>query len=394
MPLHSGYSFRTLSILREQHKRGWETVQLTGSKQGYTNADAEIIDGLKFYRSDQSSRFVQSLPIINQFGVIQTLRRRLIEVIEQEKPDILHAHSPALNGLAAMSAARKCKLPFVYELRAFWEDAAVDHGTTKEGSLRYRLSRSLESFVLRRADAVTTICDGIKSDLLSRGLSDSDVTIVANGVNVDKFSNSGPKHQSLVEKFGLGGKAVIGFIGSFYAYEGLDLLLQSLPLIRRKRSDVVLLLVGGGPQEEELRSQAIDNEFSADIQFAGRVSHDEVGDYYDLIDVLVYPRHSMRLTELVTPLKPLEAMAQGRLLVASDVGGHRELIDHNKTGVLFTSGNPHALASAVLDLLDNDDSWQELRDNARAFVAKERTWEHSVANYGGVYRRVLERHQF
>ena len=124
--------------------------------------------------------------------------------------------------------------------------------------------------------------------------------------------------------------------------------------------------------------------------FAGRVPHDEVQRYYDLIDVLVYPRLSMRLTELVTPLKPLEAMAQGRLLVASDVGGHRELIRPGETGVLFKAGDPDALAAAVLDLKRDEGRWPALKAAARRFVETERNWKASVARYDGVYSRVLE----
>lgn len=391
LPLHSGYSFRTRSILREQHKLGWETIQLTSAKQGESKTRLETCDGLSFYRSKQPSKLVRSLPVINQLGVVHTLERRLAEVVAKEKPDILHAHSPALNGLAAMSVARKTKLPLVYEFRAFWEDAAVDHGTTNEGSLRYRISRALESFVLRRADAVTTICEGIKGDLLSRGLSENDITIIPNAVDVNKFSHSRRKSEKLVNELGLGGKTVIGFIGSFYAYEGLDLLLDSLPDIRKKCSDVIVLLVGGGPQEDNLKSQAMNNALAEQVRFTGRIPHAQVSDYYDLIDVLVYPRHSMRLTELVTPLKPLEAMAQGRILIASDVGGHRELIKDGETGILFPAGDANALAKAVVHLLESPNSWQDLKNNARAYVAGQRTWERSVANYCDVYERVLKK---
>jgi glycogen(starch) synthase len=141
---------------------------------------------------------------------------------------------------------------------------------------------------------------------------------------------------------GLAGKTVIGFIGSFYAYEGLDLLLDALPAIIQKTPDIRVLLVGGGPQEANLRQQADKLGLKDHVIFTGRVPHSEVNRYYDLINVLAYPRHPMRLTELVTPLKPLEAMAQGQLFVASDVGGHKELVEHNKTGILFKAGDRQA----------------------------------------------------
>jgi glycosyltransferase involved in cell wall biosynthesis len=182
---------------------------------------------------------------------------------------------------------------------------------------------------------------------------------------------------------------VLGFIGSFYAYEGLDLLLEALPEMLAKRPEVRLLLVGGGPQDAALKAQAQALGIADKIVFTGRVPHAEVNRYYDLVDVLVYPRHSMRLTELVTPLKPLEAMAQGRLLVASDVGGHKELIRDGETGVLFKAGDAKRLAAATLDLLSKPETWSGMRQRGRGFVENERNWRVSVSNYPAVYERLL-----
>jgi glycosyltransferase involved in cell wall biosynthesis len=125
------------------------------------------------------------------------------------------------------------------------------------------------------------------------------------------------------------------------------------------------------------------------VIFIGRVAHDQVQRYYNLINILVYPRLKMRLTDLVTPLKPLEAMAQGRLLVASDVGGQIELIDDEKTGILFEAGNPHALAQKILDLLSKPERWPALRKAAREFVEIERNWPASVARYRNIYDRLI-----
>jgi glycosyltransferase involved in cell wall biosynthesis len=115
------------------------------------------------------------------------------------------------------------------------------------------------------------------------------------------------------------------------------------------------------------------------------VPHGEVQDYYGLIDLLVYPRHSQRLTDLVTPLKPLEAMARGRILIASDVGGHRELVRHGETGFLCRAGDADALATAVQSVLAVESSWPQIARQARAFVETERTWPASVRGYRDVY---------
>lgn len=320
---------------------------------------------------------------------MQQLETRLEAVARDIRPDIIHAHSPVLNALPAIKVARKLGIPVVYEIRAFWEDAAVDHGSTTEGSLRYRATRALETRAIRQVDHVFTICEGLRADIVARGIPAEKVTVIPNAVDVASFQLASPPDPQLQEKWGLTGKTVIGFIGSFYAYEGLDLLLDALPELIRQRPDVRVLLVGGGPQEANLRQQAERLGLSEHVIFTGRVPHQEVSRYYDLINVLAYPRHPMRLTELVTPLKPLEAMAQGQLFVASDVGGHKELIEHGKTGILFKAGDCKALTEALLDLLNDRQRWPELKANGRHFVEVVRNWRNSVANYVAPYQRLI-----
>ncbi|MDP2198613.1 MAG: glycosyltransferase, exosortase A system-associated [Sulfurimicrobium sp.] len=388
IPLHSGYTFRTLAILREQRALGWETHHVTSSKQENCKVLEEDVDGLHFYRTPPAKGALSTLPLLNQLSVINTLARRLDEIVPLIRPDILHAHSPALNAIAALCAGRKHGIPVVYEVRAFWEDAAVDHGTSKEGGIRYRLTRGLETSAFKRVDAVTTICEGLRQDIVARGIPEQKVTVIPNAVDIEKFSVGGTGDAALRQQLGLAGHRVIRFIGSFYAYEGLDLLLQAFPAILKTAPDARLLLVGGGPQDDKLKHLAAELGIQDKVIFTGRVPHDQVQRYYDLVDILAYPRHSMRLTELVTPLKPLEAMAQGRLLVASDVGGHKELIQDGKTGILFKSEDPMALADAVLKLLAEESRWPELRSAARSFVETERNWPKSVSNYVAIYNRL------
>jgi len=388
IPLQSGYTFRSRSILREQRALGWETFHVTGAKQHSASMQEETVDGLHFYRTPPLDTFLGKLPVFNQKQVIDGLEQRLSEIIPQIRPDVLHAHSPSLNAIAALRAGKKFGIPVVYEVRAFWEDAAVDHGTATANGLRYRLTRALESHALKHADAVTTICEGLRRDIVARGIPADKVTVIPNAVDIDKFAVGGVADQTLKATLGLEGKDLIGFIGSFYAYEGLDILLRAVPALAAQRPDLRVLLVGGGPEDARLRQMAIDLGITDKVVFTGRVPHDQVQRYYDLLDVLVYPRLSMRLTDLVTPLKPLEAMAQGRVLAASDVGGHLELIVDGKTGVLFKADDPQALADKVGALFDTQADWPALRAAGRHYVESERNWKVSVARYQGIYGRL------
>lgn len=388
IPLHSGYTFRTLSILKQQRALGWETFHITSPKQGKYTVDEDIVDGEWLFSRTPVNSWMNQLPVLNQLAVINNLEQRLQEVAERVQPDILHAHSPALNAIAALRVGKRLGIPVVYEIRAFWEDAAVDHGTSTEWGLRYRFTRAMESYALRRVDAVTTICEGLRNDILQRGISLDKVTVIPNAVNIENFGVGEAADVQLVDELGLTGKVVLGFIGSFYAYEGLDVLLKALPQMLESNSEIRLLLVGGGPQEKELKLLATKLNIENKVVFTGRVPHAQVPRYYNLVDVLVYPRLRMRLTDLVTPLKPLEAMAQGRLLAASDVGGHKELIEDGKTGVLFKADSPTALAEKVLDLISSPELWPGLRKAARSFVETERNWPYSVARYQAVYDKL------
>ena len=389
IPLHSGYTFRTAAILREQRALGWQTFHLTSPRQQGCTVAEETVDGLHFYRS--RAHWLRHLPGADPFAVMAATRRRLVQVARELKPDLIHAHSPVLNALPALQVGRRLGIPVVYEIRAFWEDAAVDHGSTAEDSLRYRLTRALETYAVRRVDHVFTICEGLRGDLAGRGVPADKITVIPNAVDIEKFSFGGAPDPALKLKLGLGNARVIGFIGSFYAYEGLDLLLQALPAILQRVPDVKVLLTGGGPQDEALKAQVMRMELKDRVVFTGRVDHQEVNRYYDLVDVLVYARHPMRLTELVTPLKPLEAMAQGRLFVASDVGGHKELIRDGETGVLFRAGDARDLADKVVGLLEDTRRWPEFKAQVRRFVEVERNWNASVARYREAYQALVRR---
>jgi PEP-CTERM/exosortase A-associated glycosyltransferase len=383
IPLHSGYTFRTLAILREQRRLGWETVQLTTPKQGAGAATVEQVDGWTMHRT----------PSAAGAGLLAQMRLsavRLDALIDETRPDIVHAHSPVLNALPALWVRRRKHLPVVYEMRASWEDAAVDHGSTTEGSLRYRASRALETFALRRADQVTTICEGLRGDIAVRGIGADKITVIPNAVDVAGFRFGVPPEPALQQRLGLQGAIVLGFAGSFYGYEGLHLLVEALQRLRPRHPALKLLLVGGGPQEDALKAQVAAAGLIDRVVFTGRVPHAEVQRYYELIDLLVYPRLPIRLTELVTPLKPLEAMAQGRVFVASDVGGHRELIRHGETGYLCPAGDAEALVAGIEAALAQQADWPRLRAQARRYVEQERTWAASVARYAEVYRRALQ----
>jgi PEP-CTERM/exosortase A-associated glycosyltransferase len=388
LPLHSGYTFRTRAIMVAQIAQGWQVAGITGPRQGLSSGAIETVEGLTFYRTAPAAQLPSPF---GEIAEVSAFARRIEAIARVFQPDILHAHSPVLNAMAAGRAAKKLGLPLVYEIRAFWEDAAVGNGTGREGSIKYRVTRALETRAARRADKVAVICEGLRGDLVSRGIDPAKIFVSPNGVDMGLFGDPAPRDAALATKLGLGDAEVIGFIGSFYDYEGLDDLIAAMPALVAAWPKAHLLLVGGGPKADDLARQAAASPVANRIHFLGRVPHAEVERYYGLIDVLAYPRKRMRLTDLVTPLKPLEAMAQGRLVAASDVGGHRELMEDGVTGTLFPADDPAGIAKALAGLLADRSGWDRRRATARAYVAGQRDWAKNVARYNPVYQELAHR---
>lgn len=391
LPFHSGYALRTYNILRAQARLGWHPVALTSPEHNRitrTNGiQYETIEGFRYYRTraackalTQMSRTYRDAPLLS---------RRLGEVVAIEHPDILHVHSPVYNAWPALWTRMRTGIPVVYEVRAFWEDASIGQRRYSPCSWRYQLTAAMEKWMCRKADQVAVLCRGLKNDLIQRGISRDKINMVFNGVDLDDFQAC-PRDSQFFAEWKLEGKQVIGFIGSFFQYEGLDLLIEAMAQLAAARPNLALLLVGDGRMEAKLKEQVRRRGLCDRVIVPGRISHERIAGVYALIDVLVYPRYSMRLTELVTPLKPLEAMAMGKPVIASDIGGHREMIEHGRNGLLFAAGNVNALAETLRTVLDDPQLRRNLVAQASHCIAKH-SWHETAALYDDVYSRALAR---
>jgi len=389
LPEHDGYSFRSHSILTQLLRKNLDIEAITGPKQGAAASKDEQIDGVAYLRTPIAAGAGTS-GVGGQIRTIRLTRKTITNRIKKSSTSIIHAHSPCLNGLAALWQGH----PVVYEMRSSWEDASVSVGTTHEGSIRYVLSRMLETFVAQRADAVVVICEGLKAELVERGIPASKITVVPNALPEEMFVRPDPSDVARVKsKYSLSGCKVIGFFGSFFEWEGVDSLIRSLPIILESVPDARLLIAGGGRQDSALQALASELGLADRIVFAGRVAHEEIRACYAAADVMAYPRRPDRLTNMVTPLKPLEAMAQGALVIASDVGGHRELIVDGETGILFKAGNHRDLASKIVDALTHPDMTKGITTRALVLVERERRWSNVVDRYLPIYESLLAKQQ-
>ena len=293
-------------------------------------------------------------------------------------------------GMIANRVGRRMKIPSVYEMRGIWEDShTVRHGAG-ERSLRYRTVRALENVALNGADLCCVICEALKDEVQSRGVPEEKIVVVPNGVNVMKFVPGDPDGE-LRQKMGLHEKIVVGYIGSFNQYEGIDLLVQAFMGLTRQFPSLRLLLVGDGEMMPSLRTMAEQNDAAEKILFRGRIPHEDVVDMYRLCDLMVLPRRDSRLTRLVTPLKPLEVMAMAKPLLASDIAGHREIVREGENGLLFGSGDQEALQARMVSMLENETLRMELGLRARRWVENNRDWRVLAERYTSMYQRLTQR---
>jgi PEP-CTERM/exosortase A-associated glycosyltransferase len=398
-PVLSGYSVRSRSLVNAQRQLGYSPHVITGPLHQLDDPKASdaMLEGVCYTRSRvhgylTSTMVARRWPILREATVVLALRERILKLLDGLSFDVIHAHSPTLCGLAGWLAATARDLPFVYEIRGFWEDAAVDQKRDHRGSLRYRISRNLESHLAQRADAVVGIAQHILADLQTREVSPEKSFHISNGVDAQRFRPV-PRDDSLALALGLGSEPILGFIGSLYRYEGISWLVHAVAELERRGICCKLLILGEGEDLPEI-IQAIRAEGAGSyVRVLGCVPYEQVQRYYSLIDILVYPRRSVRLTELVTPLKPLEAMAQEKAVLASRVGGILELVEHEQTGLLFRSEDIDDFCHQAERVIQNESLRHKLGERARRAVLSQKDWPVVARGYERVYEFAARQHR-
>ncbi len=395
-PVLDGYSQRSRGMISAQAQNGLLPVVLTGPLHNLDDPTAgdTHLDDVSYFRTPVSKnlswRAIRGRwPGLREFAVVRLLQQAIERLLSSAKFDLLHAHSPALCGLAAARAARRFHLPLVYEIRAFWEDAAILGANGLLSSQRYRLVRSLETRVVRQAQAVVGIAHGLLDDLRSRGAPAAKLFHVPNGVDSLRFQPR-PRDAALAAELGVSSTPTLGFLGTLFPWEGVAWLVRAAAELARRNAKFKLLIVGDGAEAPEIRRAIQEEDASSFVSYLGRVPHEDVQRYYSVMDALVYPRRSLRITELVTPLKPLEAMALGKAVLGSSVGGSRELIESERTGLIFQAGDVDSFCSQALRLLEQADLRAALGAAAKKQLTAEKDWKVLARRYEGVYEYAIQ----
>jgi glycosyltransferase involved in cell wall biosynthesis len=384
----AGYTIRTQEIALAQRLAGMDPHVATrigfpvtaGAIDGRTTV---TVDGVPYHRL---------LPWVmpgRMDRLYQTHLRHAARLTERLRPAVLHAASNYANAVIALALRDATGLPVVYEVRGFWEDTWLSrHAANADLTLsdRYVRTRALETRCMTDADLVVTLGEAMREEIVQRGVPADSVIIVPNGVSED-FLRPLPDGAALRASLGIRpDEHVVGLVSSLVAHEGIGTLLEAVKILNDRGVKTRALIVGDGPERTALQRRAA--ELGLDAIFTGRVPSARVRDYHAVLDVFVVPRTPDRVCQLVTPLKPVEAMASGLPVVVSAVNALSEIVSDKETGLTFPPLDAGALADQLQQVLDRQELRTRLGARAREWVARDRTWAHNAARYREAYRRL------
>ncbi|WP_168190085.1 glycosyltransferase family 4 protein [Caloramator sp. E03] len=394
--VNNGYSIRSDYIIKKQKEYGFKPVAVT--RPGFPNDFfpnailnsqkilLETFDDIHYYRP-YLNEFMRCTPI-KQY--ISHFSGAISYVVAKESPHIIHAASNYVIGLSALNAARGNNRPFVYEIRGFWELSKASKEPLFAFSEEFSLSQLIETYLSYEADIVVVICEHLKEELISRGVDENKIYIVPNGVDCNRFVPLEPD-KLIKEKYNLYNCFVIGYIGSIVNYEGLQNLIEALRCLKKKGySDIRLVIVGEGESRKNLEELSRELSLQDSIIFIGKIPHNQVVQFYSAFDICVYPRLKKKVTDMVTPLKPLEAMACGKAVVCSDVDAMKEIIIPEVNGLIFNN-TIEDLCRKIQLLYLNKDFKISLGNKSRKWVESNRDWDNIVKIYEEIYRNIYEK---
>ncbi|RLJ20345.1 hypothetical protein DJ031_05945 [bacterium endosymbiont of Escarpia laminata] len=390
LPHHSnGYASRSHAILTALlHVSSYSVKGITRSGYPFdvgvkAYKDQDVVDGVSYSRLSSAHYFDQP---IDQY--IMTAALEIEQRLLKEKPSIVHSASAFYTALPALIAARRLGIAFVYEVRGLWE---ITRASTFSGwgeTERFALESNLEALVAKEADQVITITNGLKVELVRRGGQEDKIVIIPNAVNKEHFKPLAP-NQELKKNIGLKDAPTIGYVGSIVDYEGLDDLVDALVLLKREGIAFNFLLIGDGNALAGIRNKVASLNLGDDVFILGRIPHHEVQEYYSLIDITPFPRKPLQVCEMVSPLKPFEAMAQQKTVIASSVEALQEIVQDQKNGLLFEKGNVEDLADKLKYVLTDKALRERLAKEGVKWVLEHRDWSRVAARFDPVYDKAF-----
>lgn len=401
LPDQSGYSIRSHNILIHQ-KLFSNPIALTDSDFILKN-EPDIIDDVIYYRCPRTLgiRLFYEPAIFKKIKIARVYRRiyrsifkipkrMIVKIVKEKNVSVIHGHTPYGLAKRGEEVARKFKIPFVYEVRGFWEDTAVASGTLRENSKKYLKMQKKEGKLMLKSDKLITLGELMKDELIKRGIDKKKIIVVPNAVNIDLIAPMSPS-LDLKKKIGISNEFIVGYVGSVRKIEGIEVLINAIKIIKEKFDNIILLIVGQVPLDysNDLKNMIKELNLENCVKFVGQVPVQKVQEYYSIIDVVVIPRTDLKVNRLVTPLKPLEVMAMGKVVLTSDLPALKELVKAGISGDIFETGNSDILADKIIYYRSNLELRKQLGQKARTYVEKNHNWKYNIMKYNDLYLKLI-----
>lgn len=381
-----GYGTRSHGVAGGMLAAGHEVVVLTRPgfpvdiKAELSDADVpaeDLIDGIRYVRTLEPRRKGMSM-LQYVTAAADALERQMRRV----QPQVVISASNHVTALPALVAARRLGLPFVYEVRGLWEITRISREQEFEDTPAFAVQSLLEAKVAQLADHVYTLTEPMREELQSRGVPRAKIDLLPNSCDPARFVPRA-RDAALAARLGIpDGVPVVGYIGTFVDYEGLEDLALACALLKQRGVTFRLMLVGNenasgtdrGPITEQILRIAEAEGMTDWLIMPGRVPHEEVESYYSLIDIAPFPRKPWPVCEMVSPMKPLEALAMEKAVLVSSVRALTEMIADGQTGRVFDKGSVASLADRLQELIADPAQRLALGRQGRTWVSAERTW--------------------
>ncbi len=394
--LSNGFCSRSHYNFKAELAAGLKPVVLT--EPGFpwnTEANREArsemrLDGIGHYHFDLGGVAAKDIPADQMLEIWAELAFQKVKII---KPALIHASSGRRGyetALVGLALKRKTGLPFVYEVRSFFEANWTAENEREATGETYERRMATELLCMQEADRVLTIGEAMRDDLVARGIAQEKIDIIPNGVDTEIFTRQ-DRDEELASSLGLAGVPTFGYVSNMDHYrESQETLVEAAAVLRERGSELHCVLVGDGPRRAVVEGLAEELGVTDRVHFIGRVQHERIPAYYSLIDLFVVPRINERAATYVTPLKPFEAMATGRPVIASDLPALREIVAAPERGLTFPPGDAEALASVLHDLENDPARRLILADAGHRWASTERSWTSNGPRYAAAFAKVTE----
>ncbi|HAS6343969.1 TPA: glycosyltransferase [Vibrio vulnificus] len=380
-PNISGSSTRSKSIVDAMHQSIYfHPIVITSPLQiGLSDNSKEYVDGVLYYRTFKNGNDDFEINKPKKFST--KLRKAfsifrftfdVYKVAKKENIDVIHAHAMFFCGLPAWFVAKILRKKFVYEIRSDWH---LDNSFSS-GMFFQILFGKFEMLISKKCDSLVVISNGLHDKY---SMHNNNCYIVSNGVHEDRF-NSGDISLNTSKD------VEFGFIGSVIPLEGLEMVVRAIAKVKADYNvKIVFKIAGMGESLIAVKNKARELGVEDQIIFYGTLPFERVAEFYSQIDVIVNFRRNEEIAHSVTPLKPLEAMAQKKLVVVSDVRGMLELVTNGVNGVVAPAEDITKLAKLLFDISSCPGEYTEIVNRAYDYVVHNYAWQKKVETYLKVY---------